>query len=63
MGKQAAWAKTPHRRLMAECPDCDEILYVDLRVHFTHRGGHVYSEVRAEPVEHRCDPVPSVSAA
>lgn len=53
--KQPTWAKSPMRRLIAACPDCDEFVDVPLRVHFTTRNGFLSTEVRAEPVKHCCD--------
>lgn len=39
---------------MASCPDCDEMLYVPLRCHFTLRGGFLTTEIRVDPVTHQC---------
>lgn len=58
ISRRAAWAKSPVRRLIGECPTCDEILDFTLHVHFTHRDGQVLAEVRPEPVRHRCSAGP-----
>lgn len=55
MAKQPAWANTPHRRLLAVCPDCCEFLDMHLTVSFKRRGTHVVAEFGPARVPHECD--------
>ena len=55
MAKQATWAQTPQRRLLAVCPECDELLDMHLTVTFKRRGTHVVAEFGPARVPHECD--------